>query len=225
MRLEKAIGFKGKQPCKHRASETQNHSQSFQKRKWLEWARNSFKWQDISGKVRTWTEMYLNDWTFLWMAGKGLEWQKRAGNSWKQKWCLLLQLWSTHTQQFYWTFAALCLPSYSLATSPYAKKVWMLCVSTASVLSRTGPSCGSALKWALADWCCYGFCRLESQNQQCLIYKLQTEHYKLKIAKCRCKVYCRNAAWSAPRHKHLLAPMHRCTECCTLHIIPRPGHL
>ena len=44
----------------------------------------------------------------------------------------------------------------------------MLRDSTASVLSRTGPSCGSALKWALADWCCYGFCRLESRNQQCL---------------------------------------------------------
>ena len=99
--------------------------------------------------------MYLNDWTFLWM----------AGNSWKPKCCLLLRLQSTHTQKFYW-FAALCPPLCSLATSPYAKKVWMLRDSTASVLSRTGPSCGSALKWALADWSCYGFCRLESRNQQ-----------------------------------------------------------
>ena len=31
--LEKAIGSKGKQPCKHTASETQTHSQSFQKKK------------------------------------------------------------------------------------------------------------------------------------------------------------------------------------------------
>ena len=137
------------------------------KKTWLELARNSYKWQDWSGFVWTWTEMYLNDWTFLWMAGNGFEWPKRAGNSWKQKCCLLLRLQSTCTQHFYWTFAALCPPLCSLATSPYAEKVWMLRVSTASVLSRTGPSCGSALKWALADWCCYGFCRLESQNQQC----------------------------------------------------------
>ena len=33
VRLEKAIGSKGKQPCKHTASETQTHSQSFQKKK------------------------------------------------------------------------------------------------------------------------------------------------------------------------------------------------
>ena len=44
----------------------------------------------------------------------------------------------------------------------------MLGDSTACVLSRTGPSCGSALKGGLADWCCYGFCRLESRSQQCL---------------------------------------------------------
>ena len=68
-------------------------------------------------------------------------------------------------------FAALCPPLCSLATSQYAKKVWMLGDSTASVLSRTGPSCGSALKWALADWCCYGFCRLESRNQECFMRK------------------------------------------------------
>ena len=132
------------------------------KRKWLEWAINRYKWQDMPGKVWIWTEMY--DWTFLWMAGKGLKWPKRAGNSWKQKSCLLLRLKSTRNQQFYWTFAALFLPSCSLATNPYAEKVWMLRDSTASVLSRTRPSCGSALKWALADWCCYGFCRLESRN-------------------------------------------------------------
>ena len=33
VRLEKAIGSKGKQPCKHTASETHTHSQSFQKKK------------------------------------------------------------------------------------------------------------------------------------------------------------------------------------------------
>ena len=33
VRLEKAIGSKGKQPCKQTASETQTHSQSFQKKK------------------------------------------------------------------------------------------------------------------------------------------------------------------------------------------------
>ena len=31
VRLEKAIGSKGKQPCKRTASETQTHGQSFQK--------------------------------------------------------------------------------------------------------------------------------------------------------------------------------------------------
>ena len=126
----------------------------------------------MSGKVWTWTEMYFNDWTFLWMAGNGLERPKRAGNRWKQRCCLLIRLQLTRTQQFYWKFAALCPPLCSSATSPYAKKVWMLGDSTSSVLRKTGPSCGSALKWALADWCCYGFCRLESRNQQCTIKKI-----------------------------------------------------
>ena len=102
---------------------------------------------------------------FKWLE-RGLEWPKMVGNSWKQKCCLLLRLQSTCTQQFYWTFVALCPPLCSLATSPYAERVLMLHDSTARVLSRTGSSCWSALKWALADWCCYGFCRLESQNQQ-----------------------------------------------------------
>ena len=61
---------------------TASHSK---KRKWLEWARNSYKWQDMSGKVWTWTEKYLNDWTFLWMDEKVLEWPKRAVKSWKPK--------------------------------------------------------------------------------------------------------------------------------------------
>ena len=167
VRLEKAIGSKGNQPCKHTASETQTHSQSFQKKKV---AGMGYKWQDLSGNVWTWTEMYLNDWTFLWMAGMGLEWPKRAGYSWKRKCCLMLRLQSTRTQQFDWTFLALSPPLCSMATSPFAEKVWMLGDSTASVLSRTGPSCGSALKWAQADWCCYGFCRLESRNQRCVLY-------------------------------------------------------
>ena len=142
----------------------------------------------MSGKVWTWTEMYLNDWTFLWIAGKGLEWPQRAGNSWKQKCCLPLQLRSTRTQQFYWTFAALCPPLCTLATSQYAEKVWMLRDSTASVLSRTGPSCGCALKWALVDWCCYGFCGLESQNQQCMVSNVSIEKMDCDILGCYMKL-------------------------------------
>ena len=110
MRLEKAIGSKGKQPCKRTASETQTHSQSFQKRKWLDWASNSQKLQDMGGNVWTWTRMYLNDLKLLGIAGNDIELPKRAGNSWKQKFCLFLLLQSTRTQQSDGTFPALCPP-------------------------------------------------------------------------------------------------------------------
>ena len=108
--------------------------------------------------------MYFNDWRFLWMAGNGLEWPKKAGNSWNKSAACCSGCSQQVPSNLIWHFWVLF--TCSMATSPYAEKVGMLHDSIASVLGRTGPSCGSAWKWALVDWCCYGFCRLESRNQQ-----------------------------------------------------------
>ena len=57
-----------------------------------------------------------------------------------------------------------------MAASPCAEKVGRLRDGTASVLGRNGPSCGSASKGALADWCCYGCCKLEPRNTQWVLH-------------------------------------------------------
>ena len=75
MRLEKAIGSKGKEPCKHTTSETQTHSQKFQKSGWngLEIATNDRIFQEKSGQGRK----------CILMTEHFFEWLERVYNSQK----------------------------------------------------------------------------------------------------------------------------------------------